>query len=465
VTKPPALAADPLYRLRRLQRWSRDALAVGAFLTCALVPLSRIGGDQLDLLARGWLWAARGELVPYGTPLSIGGNGPGPLTSWLVGLPLLIWRDFRAPIALVALAHLVALVLLDRTVRDVVSPLERAAFLLLYGLAPWRVEASATLSAARYLFLVGAIDLATARRLASAPRFGATLAHVASLGLGAQLHPSVLLLGVHSLLLLYRRRLRFSWLGFIVGVALVAATLAPWLEAIQTDPELLPGASGFPFRALVLVFPLLKGLLLWLRYPTTFVSHETRRFDFSERLGPEIDRWLAPSAGALFLALTVATVVIALAANVLFFRGRWRVLLARQSGAVEPRAWLESYVAWAVVAAALVFAAAPSTPQGWQGIPLVHSSIFPLAFGAMRLIGRYGEPVARRALLACAGTFLVANLAIAAGAPSFRCSGRGTLVVPLRAHSPMFEELGIQRTCPWPLGVPGGWWPDVLPKE
>ena len=30
--------------------------------------------------------------------------------------------------------------------------------------------------------------------------------------------------------------------------------------------------------------------------------------------------------------------------------------------------------------------------------------------------------------------------------------------------SPMFEELHIQQTCPWPMNVPGGWWPDVLPK-
>jgi hypothetical protein len=29
----------------------------------------------------------------------------------------------------------------------------------------------------------------------------------------------------------------------------------------------------------------------------------------------------------------------------------------------------------------------------------------------------------------------------------------------------MFEELGLERTCAWPLGVPGGWWPDVLPRE
>jgi len=36
---------------------------------------------------------------------------------------------------------------------------------------------------------------------------------------------------------------------------------------------------------------------------------------------------------------------------------------------------------------------------------------------------------------------------------------------PLAHHSAMFDELGLQATCPWPLDRPGGWWPDVLPAE
>jgi hypothetical protein len=35
----------------------------------------------------------------------------------------------------------------------------------------------------------------------------------------------------------------------------------------------------------------------------------------------------------------------------------------------------------------------------------------------------------------------------------------------LEADSAMFEELGIQRTCRFPMRVPGGWWPDGLPRE
>jgi hypothetical protein len=29
----------------------------------------------------------------------------------------------------------------------------------------------------------------------------------------------------------------------------------------------------------------------------------------------------------------------------------------------------------------------------------------------------------------------------------------------------MFEQLGLERGCPWPLETEATWWPDVLPKE
>ena len=58
-------------------------------------------------------------------------------------------------------------------------------------------------------------------------------------------------------------------------------------------------------------------------------------------------------------------------------------------------------------------------------------------------------------------------LAIAFGTPYYRCAGHrpeDSFNFNLRYDSPMFRELNIQQTCPWPMNVPGGWWPDVLPK-
>jgi len=58
-------------------------------------------------------------------------------------------------------------------------------------------------------------------------------------------------------------------------------------------------------------------------------------------------------------------------------------------------------------------------------------------------------------------------VAIAFGNPQYRCGGRTERTdfgFNLRSDHPMMRELKIQQTCPWPVNVPGTWWPDVLPE-
>ena len=438
-------------------------LIAGLAVSGVLVVHAQASGDQLNLLARGWLLAARGELVAYGNPLSSGGNGPGPATSVLVGLPLLVWMDHHSPVVLVWLCHLAALILLDRALRPALSPIERAAFAVVWWLNPWRVEAAGFLWNPNFLVLVGAIHLATARALAGRARFGATFAHVLALGVGAQLHPAVLLLGALSVLLWMRGYVRVSWPGFIAGCAATLASLVPWFVTLAARPEIRGGTEGFPFRGLILVFPVLKGLSYWLRYPSLSLHHGAIAFDFTPRLGAAADAWMA---GPLEIGLAAAgalTAVLALVANVAFFRGRspW----ARSPGADDARAWVDGYVRLTLVAAVVVFAASPTTPQSWQALPMFHAAVIPVVRGVGALALRYGERNALATLALAAAMALGADLAMAWGARNFRCGGRDPVVFPLRSSSAMFEELGLQRTCPWPLDRPGGWWPDVLPME
>ncbi|MGH6958963.1 MAG: hypothetical protein ACREE7_00615, partial [Dongiaceae bacterium] len=76
---PEAAAAGRL-------RWA--LFAMGLALSAWMVARSQVGGDQLNLLARGWLLVEEGVWVPYGNPTSSGGAQPGGLTSLLVALPL-----------------------------------------------------------------------------------------------------------------------------------------------------------------------------------------------------------------------------------------------------------------------------------------------------------------------------------------------------------------------------------------
>lgn len=450
----------------------RLAVALGLLVSVVMVARSQAGGDQLNLLARGWLLAERGALIPYGNPLSSGGDGPGIATTLLVGAPLFAWTDHRAPVFLTWLLHLVAWALLDRRLRMVFTPWERAAFAVVYWLNPWRLEASAFLWNPNFLYFAGALHLVTAFDQREQPRFWASFLHLLALGVGAQLHPAMLLLIVASLLLWRRGLVHVHWGGVAAGTFVTLLMLVPWWRAVAAEPALVAAGEGFPFRGLIWLQPLLKGLSYWLRYPSLLINQQSAIFDFSALLGAGADRLLAPLAKGLVGIAGVTTMFAVLLANVEFLRRRFasgaRAAFARPPRAAgsDPRRFVEDYAFWCFVAAVVVFAAAPTTPQSWQAVPLFQAAVVPVVFWLGRkLDAPAGASAARRALAAAAAAALVLHLALVAGGPNFRCGGRGGVVFPLRAASPMFEELGLQRTCPWPLNTPNGWWPDVLPEE
>ncbi len=444
----------------------RALVAAGLLLSAWMALRAQVGGDQLNLLARGWLWAARGELVPWGNPLSSGGNGPGALTTVVVGAPLFVWMDHRAPVALTWLCHLAAFLLLDRLLARHLSAGERLAFVAVYWLNPWRLEPSAFLWNPNLLFLAGAVHLATAFGSRERASWALSALHVLTLGLAFQLHPGTLLLAALSALLWLRGYVRVHWGGVALGALAVAATLVPWLLAARADPAILAVAEGFPLRGLVYLFPLVKGMLYLLRYPSLALNGQTTRFDFTELLGAGADRWLTPAAKGLLGVAGAVTAVAAAAALWSFFRGRRPLARwAARATAADGRSWLEGYAALSFVGALAVFALAPTTPQAWQALPIFHAAVLPAVFAVGRLEAAGRAATARRAVLGYAALALALDVALAMAGPNFRCAGRGTLVFPLASHSAMFDELGLQRTCPWPLDRPGTWWPDVLPRE
>ena len=460
--------------------------AAGLLLAALMVVRSQVGGDQLNLLARGWLLATRGQMIWFGNPLSTGGKAPGGITSLLVGLPLLLWRDHRAATAAVALCHLAAFLVLDRTLARIVSPRERLTFVILYWLSPWQLYFGTFLWNPNYLFLGGAVHLATAWRLRRAPAFAASLLHAATLVLAMQIHPSFLLLAAASALLWWRGYLRPHAAGAVVGAALGALPLLPWAWQVMTHPVLLAEVhKGFPGRGVVFSLP--RGILYWLRYSSLSLAGRSGLFDFTEAFSAAADRRLSPFFRALTEGVGPATVALPLIANLWLWR-RWRrrarhlgeraeaqaaapqarlahlLRLPRLPATASDRAWLQGYVVLTFLAAAAVYAVSPTTMMYWQGLCLFHAAVLPLTlYAGLLLRTRHAARV-----LAGGAAYVVLELllalGIAFGTPDFRCRGLETVVFPLVGDSPMFHELHIQDTCPWPLGDPHGWWPDVLPR-
>jgi hypothetical protein len=470
---------------RAAERWIWIAFAAGLGLAALMVARSQVGGDQLNLLARGWLLATRRQMVWFGNPLSTGGKAPGGITSLLVGLPLLLWRHHRAATAAVALSHLAAFLVLDRTLARIVSPWERLPFAILYWLSPWQLYFGTFLWNPNYLFLGGAVHLATAWRLRRAPDLAATLLHTATLMLGMQVHPSFLLLATASALLWWRGYLRPHAGGAALGVALGALPLVPWALEVIAHPAMLAEVhKGFPGRGLLFSLP--RGIFYWLRYSSLSLAGRSGLFDFTEAFGAAADRRLSPFYRALTEGVGPATVALPLLANLWLWR-RWRrrapgpahgsvdlapplerlarfLRLPRLPATASDRAWLQGYVVLTFVAAAVVYAVSPTTMMYWQGLCLFHAAVLPLTlYAGLLLRTRHAARVLAGAAAYAVLEILLA-LGIAFGTPDYRCRGREPVVFPLIGDSPMFHELHIQDTCPWPLGDPHGWWPDVLPR-
>jgi hypothetical protein len=438
--------------------------AAGLGIAILMLVRSQVGGDQLNLLARGWLLAEEGRWISYGNPMSTGGKAPGGITSLLVGLPLMVWRDHRAPSLLILLFHVLAYWILDGTLKRILSPFERVLLAVLYWLNPWQLYFAAFLWNPNYLFLFGAVHLWSAIVQRERARFWPSFLHTAGLALAFQIHASFLLLAVASLLLWLRRYFRIHWGGSIAGGILASLPLIPWAIDLVSEPSILTEAEkGFLGRGLILVFPLVRGLMYWLRYASLALSDRMADFDFSSLLGS--DPWLGPSLNTASDTVLALTLVIPLLANVRLWRRARRLWRQRLAPGATHRDWLKGYARVSFVAAVIVFALSPTTVMMWQGLILLHAAILPVLLWVGALGRSRVAPRLMKATWIYVAMEIVLLLAIAFGNPQYRCGGpmkRRDFVFPLRHDHPMMHELKIQQTCPWPVNQPNGWWPDVL---
>jgi hypothetical protein len=462
--------------------WLLFALGLG--IAVLMVIRSQVGGDQLNLLARGWLLAARGQFIPYGNPMSTGGKAPGGITSLLVGLPLMLWRDHRAPTVLVLLFHVAAYWLLDGSLKRHLAPRERVLLALLYWLNPWQLFFATFLWNPNYLFLFGSLHLWSALAQRERARFWPSFLHVAGLVTAFQIHPSCLLLAVASALLWLRRFFRVQWPGAILGGLVGALPLIPWAIEVTAHPALVTAAKkGFLGRGLLYGLP--RGVSYWLRYASLSVSWRLDDFNFSEILGGP-DRWLGPGLHLLAATVLGLTVLFPLLANLRLWRMGRRTLpgpstrLARLRAwglavwrrrlvpGTSGRSWVKGYVRICFVAGVIVFSLSPTTVMMWQGVILFHAAVLPVVLWAGPLARTRLAPRTIRWTRVYGVAEVVFLLAIAFGTPYYRCAGHrpeDSFNFNLKYDSPMFRELNIQQTCPWPMNVPGGWWPDVLPHS
>lgn len=451
---------------RRLTQATHLVIALGLVLSTLLWLRSQVAGDQLNMLARGWLLIAEGQWVPFGLPTSAGGKAPGSFTSIVVGLPLAMWQHHRAPTLVILACNLVAYLLLDRMLAREMGSAARLLFAVFYWLSPWRIYHASFLWNPNYLLPLGALHFWTVYRQKDQPRFWESFLQVAAIGLAAQVHASVVTLMILSLLLWWRGYFRLHWLGVSAAVAVVVVSLIPWAQAVLQDPSLLPRGTPHNGRIGQSLLSSVRGLGYWLRYPALIASSTILCFDFSwlpaGLVGDPIRQVIQITVGLFTLPITIWTNVrLWLAAD-----GWWRRL--RQP--VDFRNWLDGAVRWTFLGVLLACTLTPTAVMSWQLLTVLHIAVMPLVLTGLDLL----ETGRARTVQIGATVWTILSIAmivaIGLGSPMFRCGGEDCGAMnadppALRADHEMLDELAINATCPYETDIEGGWWPDVLPEN
>ncbi len=445
-------ASSPVDATRRI-RWG--LFVAGLAISAIMVVRSQVEIDQFALLIRGWLLAKHDVLVPYGTLTSAGGYEPGPMTSLVVGLPMKLWMDHRAPNLLIMLSHVAAYLLLDRIVARTLGGRARILLLVFYWLAPWRLFFSGFLWNPNFLFLPAALHLwaCLSQRERGRPLHSFVL--VATVGLMGQVHPSAIVLVVSAILLWLRGYWKPHWGGAIAATLLVAASYAPWYLVARAHPDILPAKEGFPFRSLVLVYPVIKGALYWLRYPS--LSGSTKwmtSFDFTPAFGAVADRVLTPLFKAInWVAGPVSVLVPLLATRWTWGRGWFRRRLAARDLAND-RAWLQGYVAWVFLGMMFCFGLSPTGVMMWQGVVGLHAAALAIVLWGDLVLRSRRRDLARRILATYTAAAIVLALGLAFGSGIYRRAGRlserGMTIAIARDHE-FHRDLRLDELCAIPI--------------
>ncbi|WP_294567646.1 3-deoxy-D-manno-octulosonic acid transferase [uncultured Succinatimonas sp.] len=270
---------------------SKDLLAICLFALISFVLAfyyesnQIVSGDQLQMIEKGYHALMTGEFLPYGNEASTVGNVPGSLSSIVIGLPLIIFAHPLSPVLLLLVIRLIGYVIFVNALTLLFSRKTVVFGALLYVLNPWFLYDSllynpSYLSFGAALFLNMLIRLRRDVEVSALMRFSFSVVLVLAAGWCMQFHYSWPVLVALSGVLWLRKAIKVSYLGVIVGVALIALTLIPYFmeimvnERIVSNPEEYAKDRYFGY-GLVHVYPIFKALLYWLRFGSLLVTQKS----------------------------------------------------------------------------------------------------------------------------------------------------------------------------------------------
>tara|TARA_R110002167_G_scaffold22437_3_gene80532 strand:- start:381 stop:1694 length:1314 start_codon:yes stop_codon:yes gene_type:complete len=353
---------------------------LGLALTLLFASNQILTGDQTQMLYKGYLGARTGEWLSFGNAASAVGNVPGSLSSYIVGLPLLVWDSPWAPMGLLMGLHILAFLMLDAVIKNSFDQNVRLVFMLVYWLNPWLMFENLLYNPS-YLFFAAALHLWSAFQLRNTPSFLHTVLHVLAIGFAMQLHYSWPVLAVVSAYLFYRRLIHIHWFGLFSGMALILISLVPYLMEYQKNSSISRESDRYIGYGAVHVYPVLKALLYWIRYGSLLFSNKLIA-------GSEFD-WLSSSEniknilrygwqGLLYL-VGVATVIFSARINYQAWnKVKGMIKRPLYDSMLNHESWLLLYAFAALSGILIASALSPITFSYWHLIIALPAALLPM---------------------------------------------------------------------------------------
>jgi hypothetical protein len=352
-------------------------ILAGVALQAWLASRGGIGGDQYVLFDLGLDYLEEGRLSAFGKGMSGGGFIPGSLLQLLIGVPFSLWHDYRSPVVLIGVFHLLAALVSLSVVRQAAGSRTALFFLAVWWLSPWRLYHSGILWEPAYVVLPSALHLLACWKLRARPGAAWSALLAATLVLTFQLHGSFLFLVILTAAVLIRKLIRLHWAGVIAGAAAGGLTLMPTVSAFMsgTLPSPAPTKS-FVGYGLVSVVPVLKGFVYWFRLGSLDIGRRLKGVVFLD------EGWAGAGWGSVAVKAAVTGLVYLSAASVLVALAAswWYFLSSRRSeGRGAGWLWLRSYALAALVSLVAASALSPVTIQSWHVVIVLPAACLPVA--------------------------------------------------------------------------------------
>lgn len=338
-----------------------------------------LAGDQVYLLSMGQEFAATRQCRATSKTMSGGGSIPGCFLQMVVGLPLMLWQDTRAPSLVVEMSHMVAGIILAILVTKALGARVATLYLLIFWLSPQRLFHSGFICDPALMLLPAAVHLWICWTLRAHPFAPASLALGMLLLLTPQMHASSMILLVLTALLIGKKLIAVSWRWALSGGLIGAITLLPTIKGYVDGTSASSLATkGFIGRGLLFVYPFLRGVLFWFRLGSLDFGRMGKNdsvFCLNPAISGSPGNDILCASLHVLSALSVASVALVIIASWWYFRG----------GCTDPRtgegdaAWVRLYVLNCFYAVCISAALSPVTIQTWHVLIAMPAACIPVA--------------------------------------------------------------------------------------